>query len=50
MSVQNFITDFYINKTGEVPSETMISEITEKYGDNYDALISDEHSNRRSRL
>ena len=41
MSVQNFITDFYINKTGEVPSETMVNEIVGKYGDNYDELISD---------
>lgn len=41
MSVNNFLNDFYVENTGQAPTEEMVTKITAQYGDNYDGLIND---------
>ena len=41
MSVNNFLNDFYLENTGQAPTEEMVTRITQQYGDNYDGLIND---------
>jgi len=41
MSVNNFLNDFYVENTGQAPTEEMVTRITQQYGDNYDGLIND---------